>query len=1013
MLSKIKTIILSSVLVIAGFSFANAAEVNYPGFSGNINTTVTTGLSVRVAENCLSKPGGINLDSTFISAVNTNRSADATALIAGADGAGCASQYTDGYGNTPDATSGPRRKLVSSNANDGIMNFGKGDIFNQTTRIFSEIDGTFDGGVGFNGSFVASYNPITSFTNPTWAPFTDSQLDNIETNVDLLDFYVTTDLNPDVTMTAGRFVTNWGESTFIPVGMNGLTTNAIDLAKLRVPGSSIEEALVPATQLTLSGYLDGGWSYEAYAQFDESHVEFDEAGTFFGNEVVSGDRIVYTSAFSGNSQAQSDACSYLIAMPAAVGGAGLGCTQAAVDFFNTAAGKRASTMYLFQEKVKALATSDNALNIVMKAGQLGLGATGAAAIGGAGGDLNSLIAATGGPAGILAGYAAWDEFDRKQGRKAGALDASGGNHIYADGDEQFGISFRTYLDNVGSGVDLGFYYAQYDSKAPYLRFKGQQGIYATDLLGLFTMSGACKTNKCDDTAGAGDNSTGFADGDYMNASGSGLDGTIASFTTQELIGWRDLHLALAATAYGEAACGAYQNPQAVDELYNSGGMGANASNFAYSDAQKSNALTYYNYTNVGGKLYHDSTRCYDNANENSVLNQALGLGSLENFATASTQASAAALLGAAVTPLNLAEYEFIYPENLQAMGVSANTNFGGTTVQAEITYRPNFPLATDGGDQGQQLSDAVGASALLTIGVVQSVRGACALAGGSATYATVVAQDIAKCGLQVAGTAAYRAGTGDLDAEWADIVAAVKNVKRTSLPTISTNTVAAGDYYTTPFIEYDVWSGTLGTTTSFSASHPVTRTLGADSSVFLTELGFVSVPDLNDAANGNVARGGFRDGVGGARCGGITNGGGNPTLYGRSSSGRIADGATHLGSGQTDPLFGNGSYCESKNSIDKTSMTYRLVGSATYNNIANTPWTLSPSFVWSHDFSGYGPTSVGGFVPGRNSLSLGASLSKGDVRASFNYVNQQIMGDEMDNLAFDRDYVSASVSYAF
>ena len=155
--------------MIAGFSFANATEVNYPGFSGNINTTVTTGLSVRVAENCLSKPGGINLDATYIAKVNANRSADATALIAGADGAGCASQHTDGYGNTPDTTSGPRRKLVSSNANDGIMNFGRGDIFNQTTRIFSEIDGTFDGGVGFNGSFVASYNPITSFTNPTWA----------------------------------------------------------------------------------------------------------------------------------------------------------------------------------------------------------------------------------------------------------------------------------------------------------------------------------------------------------------------------------------------------------------------------------------------------------------------------------------------------------------------------------------------------------------------------------------------------------------------------------------------------------------------------------------------------------------------------------------------------------------------------------------------------------------------------------------------------------------------------
>ena len=53
----------------------------------------------------------------------------------------------------------------------------------------------------------------------------------------------------DATMTVGQYVTNWDESTFIPIGMNGLTTNAIDLTKLRVPGSSIREALVPANRL--------------------------------------------------------------------------------------------------------------------------------------------------------------------------------------------------------------------------------------------------------------------------------------------------------------------------------------------------------------------------------------------------------------------------------------------------------------------------------------------------------------------------------------------------------------------------------------------------------------------------------------------------------------------------------------------------------------------------------------------------------------------------------------------
>ena len=175
----------------------------------------------------------------------------------------------------------------------------------------------------------------------------------------------------------------------------------------------------------------------------------------------------------------------------------------------------------------------------------------------------------------------------------------------------------------------------------------------------------------------------------------------------------------------------------------------------------------------------------------------------------------------------------------------------------------------------------------------------------------------------------------------------------------------------------------------------------------LTEVGFVHVPDL-DYSQGGINRGGYRDGVGGAKCGGVTNGGGTPTSF---NSIRALDGATHIGSGQTDPLFGNGSYCESKNTIDETAITYRLVGGATYNNVANTPWTFAPSFVWSHDISGYGPTSLGGFVPGRQSLSLSGNLSKGDVRLGLSYVNE--MGDEMDNLNFDKDYLSASVSYAF
>ena len=208
-----------------------------------------------------------------------------------------------------------------------------------------------------------------------------------------------------------------------------------------------------------------------------------------------------------------------------------------------------------------------------------------------------------------------------------------------------------------------------------------------------------------------------------------------------------------------------------------------------------------------------------------------------------------------------------------------------------------------------------------------------------------------------------------------------------------------------------MWSATFGTTSTFTASHPIVRGMNADGAVFLTELGIVHVDGL-DYSKGGINRGGYRDGVGGSKCGGVTNGGAyGATNFGATAQGRLMDGATHIGSSQTDPLFGNSSYCESKNTIDDTSMTYRLIGSATYNNISNSAWTFSPSFVWSHDFSGYGPTSLGGFVPGRQSLSLSGNLTKGDMKVGLNYVNQ--LGDEMDNLSFDRDYLSASVSYAF
>ena len=50
-------------------------------------------------------------------------------------------------------------------------------------------------------------------------------------------------------------------------------------------------------------------------------------------------------------------------------------------------------------------------------------------------------------------------------------------------------------------------------------------------------------------------------------------------------------------------------------------------------------------------------------------------------------------------------------------------------------------------------------------------------------------------------------------------------------------------------------------------------------------------------------------------------------------------------------------------------------------------------------------------MPGRQSLSLSGNFSKGDVSMGLSYVNE--LGDAQDNLNFDKDYLSANISYAF
>jgi hypothetical protein len=83
----------------------------------------------------------------------------------------------------------------------------------------------------------------------------------------------------------GNQVISWGESLFIPGGINQI--NGFDVSKFRSPGSEIKEALVPAPAIRVSSKIIERLSFEGYYQFAWFRTQLDPVGTFFStNDLI-------------------------------------------------------------------------------------------------------------------------------------------------------------------------------------------------------------------------------------------------------------------------------------------------------------------------------------------------------------------------------------------------------------------------------------------------------------------------------------------------------------------------------------------------------------------------------------------------------------------------------------------------------------------------------------------------------------------------------------------------------
>jgi hypothetical protein len=213
---------------------ASALPANIGPLEGTLDTTVSTGISLRIEER----------DPALVAQTNGGQQA-------------------------------------SANGDNGNLNFDQGDITSLNFKVLHEGSWTYKN-YGFFGRFYYFYDWAIMKFDPNFIGFTDQAQRFSGMNIILLDAYVVADytvLNRPWTIRLGNQVLSWGESTFIQSGINSI--NPVDVAALRVAGAELKEALRPIPMISFSTDLTGSLSLEGFYQFYWENTEIEPMGTYF------------------------------------------------------------------------------------------------------------------------------------------------------------------------------------------------------------------------------------------------------------------------------------------------------------------------------------------------------------------------------------------------------------------------------------------------------------------------------------------------------------------------------------------------------------------------------------------------------------------------------------------------------------------------------------------------------------------------------------------------------------
>jgi len=244
----------AAACALSAAGLARAVTFEFGDVRGNFDSTVTVGTGIRT------------------------KSPDCTLVTAGATGP-----------NAPTGCLAPTSAL----GDQGDLNYAKGDAFTTYIKGSHELllkmpeDFTFLGRVNWIRDFTATETTgdISATTPPS---LTDGQAANVRKDLRfkprLLDLWLSKSfqLGGETTrVRVGNQVISWGESLFLPGGIN--STNAIDIMRLSQPGTQLKEVFLPAPIVSVASGLGHGLNLEAYGQARWNANYFPPTGSYWSD----------------------------------------------------------------------------------------------------------------------------------------------------------------------------------------------------------------------------------------------------------------------------------------------------------------------------------------------------------------------------------------------------------------------------------------------------------------------------------------------------------------------------------------------------------------------------------------------------------------------------------------------------------------------------------------------------------------------------------------------------------